>query len=264
MQELNGQLGSNERKKRSLVKEMLSMAGLSASGSEGQLQRLTRATAPCAAASSRCFYVKGRSRGSTTSRVTVRRLNGWRRWRAQPADCGQQAGGQAARVDGVRRDFYLAIPPTSFSPASRTSRGESGWTRWCSGRIDHFLGEETLLHLLPLRFFNSLQSAVWSRQQLQSIVVNVKERLGLGHSAADFDQSGVLRDTVHNLLSILALLTMDELLYTQDDALHPRPRRRLDIKMTEETGAETTAQLLILPTSPDSPSLLCCQLLSKR
>ena len=127
-----------------------------------------------------------------------------------------------------------------------------------------FVGEETLLNLLPLRFFNSLQSAVWSRQQLQSIVVNLKERLGLGHSAADFDQSGVLRGTVQNhLLSILALLTMGELQSAQDDALHPRPRRRLDITETEETGAETTAQLLILPTSPDSPSLLRCQLLSK-
>ena len=88
-------------------------------------------------------------------------------------------------------------------------------------RIDHFMGKETLLNLLPLRFSNSLYSAVWSGQHVSSIVVNVKEKFGLEGRAGYFDQSGIVRDMVQNhLLSILALLTMEEPRNTQDDALH--------------------------------------------
>ena len=216
MQELKDQHGNDERKERSLVKEMLSMVGLSASGSGGdaQLQRVSESDRSLRRSFlSRCFYVQGKYDQPGDYARLVKRLE---EVEAQPADGEQETGGQAARVDGVNRVFYLAIPPTSFSPALDCIsgiRGDSGWTRIVVEkpfgedlqsakelnslvqrrfseqeifRIDHFMGKETLLNLLPLRFSNALYAAVWSRQHVQAIVVNVKESFGLEGRAGYF------------------------------------------------------------------------------
>jgi glucose-6-phosphate 1-dehydrogenase len=88
-------------------------------------------------------------------------------------------------------------------------------------RIDHFMGKEILQNILPLRFSNTLYSQMWDKDHVQSIVVNVKESLGLEGRAGYFDESGIIRDMVQNhLLSIVALLTMEEPESRNDQALH--------------------------------------------
>ena len=82
-------------------------------------------------------------------------------------------------------------------------------------------GKDTLLNILPLRFSNILYSHVWNREYVSSIIVNVKESFGLEGRAGYFDTAGIIRDMIQNhLLSIVALLTMEEPESKADTELH--------------------------------------------
>ena len=250
MQLQEDQAGNDERKEYSAVSNLLSMVGLSANGSKSNSgadrvsdsDRTLRKTFL-----SRCYYVRGKYDQPADYSKLVQRM--------EELESSNDEGGageeKSHKTEGVNRIFYLAIPPTSFSPALdciHSIRSSAGWTRIVVEkpfgedldsakklnalvqskfkedevyRIDHFMGKETLQNIIPLRFSNALYQQLWTGEHVQSLVVNVKEKFGLEGRAGYFDDSGIVRDMIQNhLLSIVALCTMEEPQSKEDTALH--------------------------------------------
>ncbi|PWC06642.1 glucose-6-phosphate dehydrogenase [Mycetocola zhujimingii] len=77
-------------------------------------------------------------------------------------------------------------------------------------RIDHFLGNATVLGMLGLRFGNRLLEATWSAEHIEKVEIVYDEVLGLEGRAAFYDQTGALRDMLQShLLMVLALIAME-------------------------------------------------------
>ncbi|REL35635.1 glucose-6-phosphate dehydrogenase [Thalassotalea euphylliae] len=77
-------------------------------------------------------------------------------------------------------------------------------------RIDHYLGKETVLNLLVLRFANSLFTNNWDRNHIDHIQITVAESVGIEGRWGFYDEAGQMRDMVQNhLLQILSLLAME-------------------------------------------------------
>lgn len=76
-------------------------------------------------------------------------------------------------------------------------------------RIDHYLGKETILNLLTLRFANSFFSYNWDNKIIDHIQITVAEDMGIENRWNYFDQTGQMRDMVQNhLLQILTIIAM--------------------------------------------------------
>ncbi|MCH4171848.1 MAG: glucose-6-phosphate dehydrogenase [Lactobacillus sp.] len=76
-------------------------------------------------------------------------------------------------------------------------------------RIDHYLGKEMVLGLLPLRFSNPFFEQVWNRDFIDNIQINLNEELGVEDRAGYYETAGALRDMVQNhIMQILALTTL--------------------------------------------------------
>jgi glucose-6-phosphate 1-dehydrogenase len=77
-------------------------------------------------------------------------------------------------------------------------------------RIDHYLGKETVLNLLVLRFANALFTSNWDHTCIDHIQITVAESVGIEDRWGFYDKAGQLRDMVQNhLLQILCLLAME-------------------------------------------------------
>ncbi|WP_082498563.1 glucose-6-phosphate dehydrogenase [Plantibacter sp. Leaf314] len=77
-------------------------------------------------------------------------------------------------------------------------------------RIDHFLGNATVLGMLGLRFGNRLLEAGWNAEQIEKVEIFYDEELGLEGRAKFYDQTGALRDMLQShLLMVLALTAME-------------------------------------------------------
>ena len=77
-------------------------------------------------------------------------------------------------------------------------------------RIDHYLGKETVLNLLALRFANSIFTTNWDHNSVDSIQITVAEAVGIEGRWDYFDHTGQLRDMLQNhLLQILTFVTME-------------------------------------------------------
>ena len=77
-------------------------------------------------------------------------------------------------------------------------------------RIDHYLGKETVLNLLVLRFANSLFTNNWDRNSIDHVQITVAESVGIEGRWGFYDEAGQMRDMVQNhLLQILSLLAME-------------------------------------------------------
>jgi glucose-6-phosphate 1-dehydrogenase len=77
-------------------------------------------------------------------------------------------------------------------------------------RIDHYLGKETVLNLLALRFANSLFEPLWNRSNIDHVQITVAEVLGVGGRIEFYDQVGTLRDMVQNhMMQLLCLTAME-------------------------------------------------------
>lgn len=76
-------------------------------------------------------------------------------------------------------------------------------------RIDHYLGKETVLNLLALRFANSIFSALWDRNSIDHVQITIAEQVGIEGRWSYFDKAGQMRDMVQNhLLQILTMIAM--------------------------------------------------------
>jgi glucose-6-phosphate 1-dehydrogenase len=77
-------------------------------------------------------------------------------------------------------------------------------------RIDHYLGKETVLNLVALRFANSIFTTNWDNTTIDHVQITVAEEVGIKGRWGYFDKSGQLRDMVQNhLLQILTLVAME-------------------------------------------------------
>ncbi|WP_343128022.1 glucose-6-phosphate dehydrogenase [Buchnera aphidicola (Takecallis taiwana)] len=91
-------------------------------------------------------------------------------------------------------------------------------------RIDHYLGKETILNLLTLRFANPIFHNIWNNTAIKYVKITVSETIGIENRWAYFDSIGQTKDMVQNhLLQILSLITMS--VPKKLDAYHIRKQK---------------------------------------
>jgi glucose-6-phosphate 1-dehydrogenase len=77
-------------------------------------------------------------------------------------------------------------------------------------RIDHFLGKEATQDLHVMRFANELFAAMWNREHIESVQVDVPERLGIRDRALFYDATGAVLDMlVTHLFQVVAEVAME-------------------------------------------------------
>ncbi len=77
-------------------------------------------------------------------------------------------------------------------------------------RIDHFLGKEATQDLHLLRFANRLFAAIWNREHVQSVQIDVPEKLGITDRALFYDATGAVLDMlVTHLFQVAAEVAME-------------------------------------------------------
>jgi glucose-6-phosphate 1-dehydrogenase len=77
-------------------------------------------------------------------------------------------------------------------------------------RIDHFLGKEATQDLHLLRFANGLFAAMWNRQHVESVQIDVPEKLGITDRSVFYDATGAVLDMlVTHLFQLAAEVAME-------------------------------------------------------
>ncbi len=88
-------------------------------------------------------------------------------------------------------------------------------------RIDHYLGKETVLNLLALRFANSIFTTNWDHNTIDHIQITVGEDIGIEGRWEYFDKTGQLRDMLQNhLLQILTFVAMEPPVDLSAESVH--------------------------------------------
>jgi glucose-6-phosphate 1-dehydrogenase len=88
-------------------------------------------------------------------------------------------------------------------------------------RIDHYLGKETVLNLLALRFANSIFTTNWNHNTIDHIQITVAEEVGIEGRWEYFDKTGQLRDMLQNhLLQILTFIAMEPPVNLEANSIH--------------------------------------------
>lgn len=88
-------------------------------------------------------------------------------------------------------------------------------------RIDHYLGKETVLNLLALRFANSIFTTNWDHNTIDHIQITVGEEIGIEGRWDYFDKTGQLRDMLQNhLLQILTFIAMEPPVNLKAQSIH--------------------------------------------
>jgi len=88
-------------------------------------------------------------------------------------------------------------------------------------RIDHYLGKETVLNLLALRFANSIFTTNWDHNTIDHIQITVGEEVGIEGRWEYFDKTGQLRDMLQNhLLQILTFIAMEPPVNLEAKSIH--------------------------------------------
>lgn len=76
-------------------------------------------------------------------------------------------------------------------------------------RVDHYLGKETVLNLLALRFANSLFFSNWNNSTIDHVQITIAEEIGIEGRWGYFDAIGQMRDMIQShLLQILTIIAM--------------------------------------------------------
>ncbi|WP_116451997.1 glucose-6-phosphate dehydrogenase [Blastococcus litoris] len=77
-------------------------------------------------------------------------------------------------------------------------------------RTDHFLGMQTVLNILGLRFANRMFEPLWNGLHVERVDIVFDETLGLEGRAGYYDTAGALKDMLQNhLLQMLAVVAME-------------------------------------------------------
>ncbi|MCF7969892.1 MAG: glucose-6-phosphate dehydrogenase [Methylococcaceae bacterium] len=112
-------------------------------------------------------------------------------------------------------------------------------------RIDHYLGKETVLNLLALRFANSIFTTNWDHNTIDHIQITVAEEVGIEGRWGYFDESGQTRDMMQNhLLQILTFIAMEPPVSLDASNIHYEKIKVLkDLRpITKENVAEKTVR----------------------
>jgi len=112
-------------------------------------------------------------------------------------------------------------------------------------RIDHYLGKETVLNLLALRFANSIFTTNWDHNTIDHIQITVAEEVGIEGRWGYFDESGQTRDMMQNhLLQILTFIAMEPPVNLDASNIHYEKIKVLkDLRpITKENVAEKTVR----------------------
>jgi glucose-6-phosphate 1-dehydrogenase len=149
--------------------------------------------------------------------------------------------GEARRRVGARAQLvhYLAVPPVTFpeltkalgqhglakgarvvyeKPFGTSPKGFRSLNRIVHSvldesqvyRIDHFLGKEATQNLHVLRFANELFAAMWNRDHIESVQIDVPEDLGVDDRAGFYDATGAVLDMlVTHLFQVAAEVAME-------------------------------------------------------
>jgi glucose-6-phosphate 1-dehydrogenase len=140
------------------------------------------------------------------------------------------------------RIFYLALPPTAFTPVihglGRDGLAKApGWVRLvvekpfghdldsarrlnrvvhaCFDedqvyRIDHYLGKETVQNLLVFRFTNPIFEGAWNRDRVERVEITVAESLDVGGRGRFYELTGAVGDMLQShLTQLLTLVAME-------------------------------------------------------
>ena len=188
----------------------------------------------------------------------------------------------AERGTGGNYAFYLSIPPKTFpevvqqlkrSGLSDPGEGIAGVRPWrrvviekpfghdlasarelnavldavfpanAVFRIDHYLGKETVLNILALRFANTLWEPIWNRSYVDHVQITMAEDIGIGGRAGYYDGIGAARDVIQNhLLQLLALTAMEEPLSFDADSLRMEKQKALSAVRLPSDLATGTAR----------------------
>jgi glucose-6-phosphate 1-dehydrogenase len=77
-------------------------------------------------------------------------------------------------------------------------------------RIDHFLGKESVQNIHTIRFANGLFEGIWNRHYIDSVQIDVPEKLDVGTRAGFYDATGAFLDMiVTHLFHVLAEVAME-------------------------------------------------------
>ncbi|MDC9728359.1 MAG: glucose-6-phosphate dehydrogenase [Methyloprofundus sp.] len=112
-------------------------------------------------------------------------------------------------------------------------------------RIDHYLGKETVLNLLALRFANSIFTNNWDHSTIDHVQITVAEEVGIEGRWGYFDDSGQTRDMLQNhLLQILTFIAMEPPVSLKAEDIHYEKIKVLkDLRMiTPENVTEKTVR----------------------
>ena len=78
-------------------------------------------------------------------------------------------------------------------------------------RIDHFLGKEAVQNILALRFANGLFEPAWNRHTIESVQIDVPERLTVEGRGSFYEATGCLRDMVTtHLCQLLGFVALED------------------------------------------------------
>ena len=77
-------------------------------------------------------------------------------------------------------------------------------------RIDHFLGKEATQQLHAMRFANEALAAIWNREHVECVQIDVPETLGVANRAVFYDATGAVLDMlVTHLFQVAAEVAME-------------------------------------------------------
>lgn len=146
----------------------------------------------------------------------------------------------------MHRVYYLSIPPKAYLPVVRFM-GEHGLNASCQHgeaatrlmvekpfghdlesaeklieetgrhfgeeqvyRIDHYLAKQPVLDFLHSRIDQPAIEKIWNNQNIESVEIIAKEKIGIEGRAAFYDPLGALRDFIQNhLIQLLSLAAME-------------------------------------------------------
>jgi glucose-6-phosphate 1-dehydrogenase len=104
-------------------------------------------------------------------------------------------------------------------------------------RIDHFLGDEGVLGLIAMRAAGSPLDAIWNREHVTYVQVDVPEEIDIEGRGSFYEDAGAFRDMIVNhLLQVAGVVAMPE---PEGDGLEGLP------------AARTAALAAIEPLSPE-------------
>src|SRR6202522_851564 len=77
-------------------------------------------------------------------------------------------------------------------------------------RIDHYLGKETVQHILVFRFANGIFEPVWNRNYVDHVQITAAEDIGIEGRGPFYEKAGALRDVVQNhVMELLSFVAME-------------------------------------------------------